>query len=160
MSLQKFQIDALSHAMRFPGVLRISYSTCSIYQEENEDVVKKVIPLAKELGFELAKCLPKWPRRGFAEVLGTTEAAKVVRVNPFEGDDCEGFFVAVFQRKKETCEKIIAAFEKEEEEEKSKRRNKNKRDLESEVVVVPVLYTGNAKKKKKKNGGSKTPLFR
>ena len=90
--------------------------------------------------------------------MGTTEAAKVVRVNPFEGDDCEGFFVAVFQRKKETCEKI---FEKEEEEEeKSKRRNKNKRDLESEVVVVPVLDTGNAKKKKKKNGGSKTPLFR
>ena len=160
MSLQKFQLEALSHAMRFPGVLRISYSTCSIYREENEDVVQKVIPLAKELGFELAKCLPKWPRRGFAEVLGTTEAAKVVRVNPFEGDDCEGFFVAVFQRKKETCEKIIAAFEKEEEEEKSKRRNKNKRDLESEVVVVPVLDTGNAKKKKKKNGGSKTPLFR
>lgn len=160
MSLQKFQLEALSHAMRFPGVLRISYSTCSIYREENEDVVQKVMPLAEELGFELAKCLPKWPRRGFAEVLGTTEAAKVVRVNPFEGDDCEGFFVAVFQRKKETCEKIIAAFEKEEEEEKSKRRNKNKRDLESEVVVVPVLYTGNAKKKKKKNGGSKTPLFR
>ena len=160
MSLQKFQLEALSHAMRFPGVLRISYSTCSIYREENEDVVQKVMPLAEELGFELAKCLPKWPRRGFAEVLGTTEAAKVVRVNPFEGDDCEGFFVAVFQRKKETCEKIIAAFEKEEEEEKSKRRNKNKRDLESEVVVVPVLDTGNAKKKKKKNGGSKTPLFR
>jgi len=161
MSLQKFQLEALSHAMRFPGVLRISYSTCSIYREENEDVVQKVMPLAEELGFELAKCLPKWPRRGFAEVLGTTEAAKVVRVNPLEGDDCEGFFVAVFQRKKETCEKIIAAFEKEEEEEKSKRRNKNKRDLESEVVVVPVLDTGNAKKKKKKkNGGSKTPLFR
>ena len=160
MSLQKFQLEALSHAMRFPGVLRISYSTCSIYREENEDVVQKVMPLAEELGFELAKCLPKWPRRGFAEVLGTTEAAKVVRVNPFEGDDCEGFFVAVFQRKKETCEKIIAAFEKEEEEEKSKRKNKNKRDLESEVVVVPVLDTGNAKKKKKKNGGSKTPLFR
>ena len=158
MSLQKFQIDALSHAMRFPGVLRISYSTCSIYQEENEDVVKKVIPLAKELGFELAKCLPKWPRRGFTEVLGKTNAAKVVRVNPFEGDDCEGFFVAVFQRKKEVCEKIIDAFEKEEEIQKSKK--KNKRDLESDVLVVPVFDTENAKKKKKKNGGSKMPLFR
>ncbi len=158
MSLQKFQIDALSHAMRFPGVLRISYSTCSIYQEENEDVVQKVIPLAKELGFELAKCLPKWPRRGFTEVLGKTNAAKVVRVNPFEGDDCEGFFVAVFQRKKEVCEKIIDAFEKEEEIQKSKK--KNKRDLESDVLVVPVFDTENAKKKKKKNGGSKMPLFR
>jgi len=158
MSLQKFQIDALSHAMRFPGVLRISYSTCSIYQEENEDVVQKVIPLAKELGFELAKCLPKWPRRGFTEVLGKTNAAKVVRVNPFEGDDCEGFFIAVFQRKKEVCEKIIDAFEKEEEIQKSKK--KNKRDLESDVLVVPVFDTENAKKKKKKNGGSKMPLFR
>jgi 16S rRNA C967 or C1407 C5-methylase (RsmB/RsmF family) len=162
MSLQKFQVEVLSHAMRFPGVLRISYSTCSIYREENEDVVQKVMPLAKELGFELAKCLPKWPRRGFSEVLGEAEASKVVRVNPFEGDDCEGFFVAVFQRKKELCEKIIAAFEKEREEKKSKQKNKNKRELESGdvVVVVPVLNaTGNAKKKKK-NGGSKMPLFR
>ena len=162
MSLQKFQVEVLSHAMRFPGVLRISYSTCSIYREENEDVVQKVMPLAKELGFELAKCLPKWPRRGFSEVLGEAEASKVVRVNPFEGDDCEGFFVAVFQRKKELCEKIIAAIEKEREEKKSKQKNKNKRELESGdvVVVVPVLNaTGNAKKKKK-NGGSKMPLFR
>ena len=162
MSLQKFQVEVLSHAMRFPGVLRISYSTCSIYREENEDVVQKVMPLAKELGFELAKCLPKWPRRGFSEVLGEAEASKVVRVNPFEGDDCEGFFVAVFQRKKELCEKIIAAIEKEREEKKSKQKNKNKRELESgdDVVVVPVLNaTGNAKKKKK-NGGSKMPLFR
>ena len=160
MSLQKFQVEVLSHAMRFPGVLRISYSTCSIYREENEDVVQKVMPLAKELGFELAKCLPKWPRRGFSEVLGEAEASKVVRVNPFEGDDCEGFFVAVFQRKKEVCKKIIAAFEKEREEKKSKQKNKNKRELESGDVVVPVLNaTGNAKKKKK-NGGSKMPLFR
>ena len=162
MSLQKFQVEVLSHAMRFPGVLRISYSTCSIYREENEDVVQKVMPLAKELGFELAKCLPKWPRRGFSEVLGEAEASKVVRVNPFEGDDCEGFFVAVFQRKKEVCEKIIAAFEKEREEKKSKQKNKNKRELGfGDVVgVVPVLNaTGNAKKKKK-NGGSKIPLFR
>ena len=162
MSLQKFQVEVLSHAMRFSGVLRISYSTCSIYREENEDVVQKVMPLAKELGFELAKCLPKWPRRGFSEVLGEAEASKVVRVNPFEGDDCEGFFVAVFQRKKELCEKIIAAFEKEREEKKSKQKNKNKRELGfGDVVgVVPVLNaTGNAKKKKK-NGGSKMPLFR
>ena len=162
MSLQKFQVEVLSHAMRFSGVLRISYSTCSIYREENEDVVQKVMPLAKELGFELAKCLPKWPRRGFSEVLGEAEASKVVRVNPFEGDDCEGFFVAVFQKKKELCEKIIAAFEKEREEKKSKQKNKNKRELGfGDVVgVVPVLNaTGNAKKKKK-NGGSKMPLFR
>ena len=91
-------------------------------------------------------------------MLGKTNAAKVVRVNPFEGDDCEGFFIAVFQRKKEVCEKIIDAFEKEEEIQKSKK--KNKRDLESDVLVVPVFDTENAKKKKKKNGGSKMPLFR
>ena len=66
--------------------------------------------------------------------------------------------MAVFQRKKEVCKKIINAFEKEEEIQKSKK--KNKRDLESDVLVVPVFDTENAKKKKKKNGGSKMPLFR
>ena len=48
-----------------PSVERIVYSTCSIHQIENEDVIKSVLPLALKNGFELETPFPKWPRRGF-----------------------------------------------------------------------------------------------
>ena len=47
-----------------PAAERIVYSTCSIHQIENEDVVKSVLPLAASHGFQLAPVHPQWPRRG------------------------------------------------------------------------------------------------
>jgi 25S rRNA (cytosine2278-C5)-methyltransferase len=157
MNLQKFQIDALSHALNFPSVLRVSYSTCSIYREENEEVVKKVLPLAKENGFQLSYALPKWPRRGFTDVLGNKkEAEKLVRVNPFEGDDCEGFFVAIFTRKLENCSVKIS----ETNNFLDAKRKRKQEEKEKEDEVKPVLENETRNKKKKKNGGKKSALFR
>ena len=62
--LAAFQEKALAHALSFPEVERIVYSTCSVNQIENEDVVNSVLPLAESYGFELETLFPKWQRRG------------------------------------------------------------------------------------------------
>lgn len=40
--LANFQVDCIVKAMSFPNVQRISYSTCSVHVEENEDAVARV----------------------------------------------------------------------------------------------------------------------
>lgn len=57
-------INLPSHLDVVPAVERIVYSTCSINQVENEDVIKSVLPLASSYGFELTTIFPQWPRRG------------------------------------------------------------------------------------------------
>ncbi|GMG99150.1 hypothetical protein Nepgr_000990 [Nepenthes gracilis] len=68
--LAAFQQRALTHALSFPPVERIVYSTCSIHQIENEDVIKSVLPLASSYGFHLETTSPQWSRHGFPAVYG------------------------------------------------------------------------------------------
>ncbi|GAB4854496.1 Putative 28S rRNA (cytosine-C(5))-methyltransferase [Ancistrocladus abbreviatus] len=93
--LAAFQKRALEHALSFPSVERIAYSTCSIHQIENEDVIRSVLPLASSYGFHLATLFPQWPRRGFPIFVG---AEHLVRMDPVE--DKEGFFIALFVRER------------------------------------------------------------
>ncbi|KAG6510712.1 hypothetical protein ZIOFF_028746 [Zingiber officinale] len=79
-----------------PAVERVVYSTCSVYQTENEDVIKSVLPFAKSLNFELVSPFPQWPHRGLPVFDG---AEHLLRTNPKE--DTEGFFIALFVRKSE-----------------------------------------------------------
>ncbi|KAL2925651.1 hypothetical protein RDABS01_033976 [Bienertia sinuspersici] len=92
--LASFQKKALEHALSFPSVERIVYSTCSIHQIENEDVIKSVLPLASKNGFELATPFPQWHRRGLPVFEGSQH---VLRTDPVE--EKEGFFIALFVRK-------------------------------------------------------------
>ncbi|XP_058567628.1 28S rRNA (cytosine-C(5))-methyltransferase isoform X3 [Neofelis nebulosa] len=72
---------------------RLVYSTCSLCQEENEDVVRDA--LQQNSGtFRLVPVLPSWPHRG----LGTFPGAECcLRASP-ETTLTGGFFVAVLER--------------------------------------------------------------
>ncbi|CAN8252329.1 unnamed protein product [Cochlearia groenlandica] len=93
--LAVFQKKALAHALSFPQVERVVYSTCSIHQIENEDVVSSILPLATSLGFQLATPFPEWQRRGLPVFAGSEH---LLRMDPVE--DKEGFFIALFTKAK------------------------------------------------------------
>lgn len=95
-SLANFQEKILLHALRFPGLERLVYSTCSVHVQENEQVVCNVLETATSLGFGLGTPIPDWPYRGEDLNQG---GAPFIRVDP-ERDGCDGFFVALFERSK------------------------------------------------------------
>ncbi|CAI5494491.1 unnamed protein product [Closterium sp. Naga37s-1] len=77
-----------------PAAQRITYSTCSVNERENEAVVAAVLPAALSRGFRLAAALPAWPRRGLPSY---PFGHQVVRTDPAI-DGTDGFFVALFER--------------------------------------------------------------
>jgi putative methyltransferase len=86
-SLSNFQVSIVSHAMKFPSVKRIVYSTCSIHSQENEQVVQKL--LESHPNFKLDMALPEWHRRGLEPFSYTLRASSTQ-------DRMHGFFVALF----------------------------------------------------------------
>lgn len=107
-SLSGFQLLILKHALSFPNVQRVVYSTCSVHQEEDEEVVREALVNSN---FELENILPSWPNRGLAIFPG---AENCLRVNP-NTDLTTGFFVACFIKKNtsfqiakesENCERL------------------------------------------------------
>ncbi|XP_060029452.1 28S rRNA (cytosine-C(5))-methyltransferase isoform X2 [Erinaceus europaeus] len=92
-ALAGFQLRALCHALSFPALRRLVYSTCSVCPEENENVVREALQQCPGT-FRLAPALPTWPHRGLATFPG---AEHCLRATP-ETTLCSGFFVAVLER--------------------------------------------------------------
>lgn len=92
-SLAAFQRKILQHALNFPSVERVVYSTCSVHEEENERVVESVLQDFCS-SFHLVHIMPEWENRG-RPVFGGAEHC--IRAIP-EKDQTNGFFVALFQR--------------------------------------------------------------
>ncbi|XP_048225024.1 28S rRNA (cytosine-C(5))-methyltransferase isoform X2 [Perognathus longimembris pacificus] len=92
-TLAGFQLRALCHALTFPALKRLVYSTCSLCQEENEDVVQRALEESSG-AFRLAPTLPSWPHRGLKTFPG---AEHCLRASP-EATLTGGFFVAVIER--------------------------------------------------------------
>ncbi|TFY82880.1 hypothetical protein EWM64_g1134 [Hericium alpestre] len=100
--LASFQLLMIKHAMKFPSVQKIVYSTCSVHATENEHVVKQALGSeeAKSGHFVLASradVLPAWNRRGLADVMEDGLAEGLLRCSPGE-DATNGFFVSCFVR--------------------------------------------------------------
>ena len=99
-SLANFQFKTVSTAMEIPTVERIVYSTCSIYLEENETTVQKILNAHE--GWRLMDChktekLAGWAGKG---VCGNKDIDDfVIRLSP-EEHNTQGFFVACFEKVK------------------------------------------------------------
>lgn len=92
-NLSNFQIEIINKCMDFPKIKRISYSTCSLFKKENEDVVENI--LKNNNNFELIDLKGK---KSLGEGFGNI-GKDCLRANPFQ-EEIDGFFVALFKRKK------------------------------------------------------------
>ncbi|KAH9385160.1 25S rRNA (cytosine2278-C5)-methyltransferase [Nematocida major] len=90
--LSAFQVKILNKALSYPRAKKVVYSTCSIYEEENEGVVSQA--LKANPGYVLEKALPAWSKRGAP---GYEFSEKVVRCDA--DMETKGFFLASFVRK-------------------------------------------------------------
>ncbi|KAI1393215.1 S-adenosyl-L-methionine-dependent methyltransferase [Hypoxylon trugodes] len=107
-ALSSFQLTLLLHAFKFPAARRITYSTCSIHAEENEQVVLKALQsdVGKQRGWRIlprdrqVRGLREWPVRGSVDASdGDAEVADAcIRSYKDDGRGVMGFFVAAFVR--------------------------------------------------------------
>lgn len=105
--LSSFQFSIVKHALSFPNVKKVVYSTCSIHAQENERVVIDLIndPLIKKRGWKVAnrsQVIPNWERRGFVEEFSGFPnpeelAGGCIRALP-KVDGGIGFFAVLFVR--------------------------------------------------------------
>jgi 25S rRNA (cytosine2278-C5)-methyltransferase len=113
--LADVQYRIVEHAMSFPAARRLTYSTCSVHCEENEDVVARLLRsgVAKCQGWKVLtrdlqpEGLRSWPHRGaytasskqdVGEPLNEEQLEGCIRCYPDDDEGTMGFFVVCFVR--------------------------------------------------------------
>ena len=117
-SLSAFQTNMLLHAFKFPRARKITYSTCSTYTNENEEVVTNALKstIAKKNGWKILSRRQQVPGMRDWEIRGNVEACKeglgcdgpmaeeiaesCIRCNKGTQEGTQGFFVAAFVKEK------------------------------------------------------------
>ncbi|KAG8165696.1 hypothetical protein KVR01_004248 [Diaporthe batatas] len=107
-ALSSFQLTLLLHAFSFPAARKITYSTCSVHAEENEQVVLKALQsdIGKRRGWRVmpreaqVSGMQAWPVRGQIEACNGDKqvAESCIRAYKDDGRGVMGFFVAAFER--------------------------------------------------------------
>ncbi|KAL0236931.1 hypothetical protein PCE1_000328 [Barthelona sp. PCE] len=95
-----FQKECLEESLsNMPMGRFLVYSTCSVNNEENEQMILDVLPLAREHGWELVKVCPELSTRG-NDIASTNDSQLVAECSlRFEpGDTGNGFYIAAFKR--------------------------------------------------------------
>lgn len=110
--LSNLQTRIVEHAMRFPAATRITYSTCSIHEQENEVVVSRLLnsETTQKHGWsilpreEQVEGLKKWRHRGVKaaglneNTLDKDQLDACIRCHPEDEEATMGFFVCAFRR--------------------------------------------------------------
>lgn len=116
--LSNLQAQIVEHAFKFSSATKVTYSTCSIHAQENENVVSRVLAsaVARERGWKILPRteqvggLRKWKHRGLRKSdhrpvngeeswdLTDVESEACLRCSPKDGEGTGGFFVAGFVR--------------------------------------------------------------
>ena len=120
--LSNLQTRIVEHALSFPTALRVTYSTCSVYLEENEEVVARVLAsnVAKQGNWRLLRReeqvagLRTWRHRGTSKsepratesggdgpILSDGQLESCIRCHPGDDEGTMGFFVCCFVRSAE-----------------------------------------------------------
>lgn len=107
-ALSSFQLTLLLHAFGFPAARKITYSTCSVHAEENEQVVLKALQsdVGKRRGWRVlpreaqVSGMKAWPVRGQIDACDGDDqvADSCIRAYKDDGRGVMGFFVAAFVR--------------------------------------------------------------
>lgn len=142
-ALSSFQLTLLLHAFSFPAACKITYSTCSVHAEENEQVVLKA--LQSDIGQRRGwRVLPReaqvsgmqaWPVRGQIEACDGDQhvAESCIRAYKDDGRGVMGFFVAAF-----ICDNLDASPPRQPTKKKKSKKGKtntNNQNSQSEVVT-------------------------